>query len=70
MFYIPARLAADYRVAAGAFAAERVCAELAVPAIMGLITDSANDFQVCHGFMLFILPEYGGEDPSTACRRP
>jgi hypothetical protein len=44
--YIPARLAADFQLASMPFREERVFHELAVPAILGFITDGPHDFEV------------------------
>ena len=47
-FYIPAHLAADFQLAAAAFAHKNMLAEIAIPAILGIITEGPQDFQVNH----------------------
>ncbi len=48
VFYIPTHLSADFQVAAAAFAHESMLAEIAIPAILGIITEGPHDFQVIH----------------------
>lgn len=45
VFYIPGRLATDYVIAALALAQDNMLSELAVAAIIGLITESADDVE-------------------------
>ena len=44
--YVPARLATDFQVAAVPFRQQQVHQEVALPTILGLITDRADDFDV------------------------
>jgi hypothetical protein len=44
--YIPDRLAQDFQLAAFPFREQSIFHELAVPAILGIIAESASDFQV------------------------
>ena len=44
--YVPARLAADFQVAMLPFRWRQIFHEIAVPAVLGLITDGADDFEV------------------------
>jgi hypothetical protein len=45
-FYIPAHLASDFQVAAAAFAQKNMLAEIAIPAILGMITEGPQEFEV------------------------
>lgn len=45
-FYLPARLATDFQVASSQFSQQDIYAEMAIPAILGLITNGAQDFEV------------------------
>ena len=62
--YIPARLANDFQLAIMPFRWMGIFHEIAVPAVLGLITDSAEDFEVplqplttCCELQLVYLPE-------------
>ncbi|EIE18111.1 hypothetical protein COCSUDRAFT_49414 [Coccomyxa subellipsoidea C-169] len=46
VFYIPTHLSADFQLAAAAFAHESMLAEIAIPAILGIITEGPHEFQV------------------------
>lgn len=45
-FYIPAHLATDFQLASAAFGQVNMLAEMAIPAILGIITEGPQDFQV------------------------
>lgn len=44
--YIPARLSVDFQVAAVPFRQRYIFHEIAIPAILGIITDGLDDFEV------------------------
>ena len=44
--YVPARLATDFQLAMQPFRWTQIFHEIAVPAVLGLITDGADDFEV------------------------
>lgn len=45
-FYLPAHLATDFQLASSQFSQQDIYAEMAIPAILGLITNGAQDFEV------------------------
>ncbi len=47
--YVPADLAMDFALASAAFAQENLPHEVTIPAILGLITEGPQDFEVSLG---------------------
>jgi len=45
-FYLPAHLAGDFQIASSPFSQKDMSAEVAIPAILGMITEGPQDFEV------------------------